>query len=305
MRVLVTGGSGMLGKHLQEIVKENAIYYNWEFLPSSALDLTRKIDVNRFFTLNNFDWVIHLAAKCGGIKDNAENKYDYMVKNIEINTNLIDACITHNITNLIALSSTCAFPGEVKKYPMKMKHLHNGAPESTNIGYGYSKRLMQLQIDLANEQYNTNYSYIIASNMFSEYDKFDESSHFVSRLIRKIWEAKKNGDDHITLFGDGSSLRQFMYAGDLANFLYCRITNNISKNTVFVPPWNYSIDRMARMAIEALEFDLDIKYTGSLNGQHRKDMISNLWLNDSVEFTDFKEAFVKVYRIMEKKWELN
>lgn len=305
MKVLVTGGSGMLGKHLQDIARENSIYYGWTFLSSSDLDLTRKIDVNRYFSLNSPDLVIHLAAKCGGIKDNAENKYDYMIKNVEINTNVIDACVKHLVPNLIALSSTCAFPGEIKKYPMKMKHLHKGAPESTNIGYGYSKRLMQLQIDLANEQYNTNYSYIIASNMFSEYDKFDESSHFVSRLIRKIWEAKKNGDDHITLFGDGSPLRQFMYAEDLANFIYCRVTSNISENAVFVPPWNLSIDKMARMAIEALGFNLDVRYTGSLNGQYRKDMISDLWLNDNIEFTDFKEAFVKVYRIMEKKWELN
>lgn len=299
MDILVTGSSGMLGKHLQDVVSVSKTDDNWIFTSSKDANLFNIDECDGLLEKYSPDFVVNLAAKCGGIKDNAEKKYDYMVSNVLINTNIVESCRRANIKKMISISSNCAFPSSVQKYPMTFDDLHTDAPEYTNIGYGYSKRLMQIQIDLCNEQYNTDYSYIVVSNMFSEYDKFSESAHFISRFIRKIWETKKNNEKTITLFGDGSQLRQFLYAEDFARFIYDRATNNISESVIFVPPWNYSVEEMARMTMDVAEVDVDIQYTGQLGGQHRKDFVGY----KDFQFTELKDAIAKVYHIMNKKWE--
>jgi GDP-L-fucose synthase len=152
--------------------------------------------------------------------------------------------------------------------------LHIGPPTKTNFSYGYAKRSLAVQIDAYNQQYGTKYQYLTPCNLYGEFDKYGENSHFVAALIKKIHNAKVNGDKKITLFGDGTPLRQFMHSDDLALVIANCINDNIYENMNVAVEDNLSIKEMALVALKAmgaegieLEFD-----TTKPNGQFRKDV---------------------------------
>jgi len=211
MKILVTGGSGMVGKHLQKIIP-NAIY-----ISSNQGDLRDIKYTTWLFSCYEPDVVIHLAAKVGGIQDNIKYPADYFDDNVLINTNVLKSCHKYNTKQFIGIISTCAYPDVVSSYPMTEKDLFSGPPAKTNFSYGFAKRSLAVQIEAYNKQYGTNYSYLIPSNLYSEHDDFTNESkmHFITALLYKI----KNSKGTIELLGDGTPLRQFMYAEDFARVL--------------------------------------------------------------------------------------
>ena len=151
-----------------------------------------------------------------------------------------------------------------------------GPPSPTNFEYSYAKRCMAIQIDAYNQQYNTKYNYLIPCNLYSEYDNFDNDNkmHFVTALLSKI----KSSNKTLNLLGTGRSLRQFMYAGDLAKVIKEVIDKDITDSFNIAPPKNLSIDEMANKALKILNKDLKIKkgsrkyiikYENSLNNRNK------------------------------------
>ena len=194
--ILVTGGSGMVGKHLQEILP-NARYIG------SEVNLKDVVATLNFFSSlpesNNLH-VIHLAAKVGGIQDNVSMPADFYDDNILMNTNLLRICKVFNVKRFTAILSTCAYPDKVEKYPMTEKDLFLGPPTKTNFSYGFAKRGMAVQIDAYNQQHGTKYNYLIPSNIYSELDNYENDTklHFIQALLKKI----KNLDgDTLELLG--------------------------------------------------------------------------------------------------------
>jgi GDP-L-fucose synthase len=181
MKILVTGGTGMLGKHLQKIIPE-AYYIGSEF------DLTDIIVVRKLISTYKPNIVIHLAAKVGGIQDNTAKPAEYFDDNILMNTNILKVSHEYNVNRFIAILSTCIYPDKVDSYPMKEEIMFDGPPTSTNFSYGYAKRVLAVQIEAYNKQYNTNYNYIIPCNLYSEYDNFENNKkmHFITALLKKI-----------------------------------------------------------------------------------------------------------------------
>jgi len=290
MKIVVTGGSGLIGQHLKPHLPK-AIY-----LSSKDCDLMNMEQIDDMMNLYQPDLVIHLAAKVGGIIDNVNYPVDYIEQNLIMNGNLLKKCHEHNIDRVIAILSTCIYPDKSKKYPMSEKELFNGPPAKTNFSYAISKRAMAAHIDSYVNQYKKKWCYLIPCNLYGEHDKFENHhSHFVSALIKKIYEANNS----IELLGTGKPLRQFMYADDLAKIIKFFVDNKINENVNVAPNYTYSIDDIAKIGIKSCgKENLKIIYKNDkLDGQYRKDVDSSNLLSilGSFEFTSLEEGIKKVY----------
>ena len=290
MKILVTGGSGLVGQHLQDILSE-AVYVS-----SKDYDLVDLQQVRDMMLEYNPNVVIHLAAKVGGIKDNINYPVDYLEENVMMNTNVLKACHEFNVEKVIAILSTCIYPDVVDTYPMKEEDLFNGPPTETNFSYGFAKRCMATHIDSYRKQHNKKWCYLIPCNLYGEYDKYEEHhSHFVSALIKKIHDA----EDHIELWGTGKPLRQFMYGGDLAKIIKYILENNIVDNFNVAPEWVHSINDLANIGKKAcLKDKLIVNYDNTKpDGQFRKDVDSSKLLSvlKNFKFTPLEEGIKKVY----------
>lgn len=268
-KIVVTGGSGLVGKALKKYLP-NAVY-----LSSKDFDLTTENGVKLMYLKHKPDTVIHLAAKVGGILDNIAKPAEYFTDNVLMNTLLVDYAYKSNVKRFIGILSTCIYPDTVENYPMKETDLHLGPPTSTNFSYGYAKRSLAVQIDAYNKQYGTKYQYLTPCNLYGLDDKDHESnSHFITALVKKIYDANLKGEKYITLFGDGTPLRQFMHADDFAQVIFQVIKNEIYESFNVATPENLSIKEMAEIALDAcnsnhLEIIWDISKP---NGQFRKDV---------------------------------
>jgi GDP-L-fucose synthase len=184
--------------------------------------------------------------------------------------------------------------------------LHEGPPTLTNFSYGYAKRCLAVHIDACNKEYGTNYQYLTPCNLYGEYDKFGENSHFVAALIKKIHQAKSTSEDKIVLFGTGEPLRQFMHSNDLAYIIKKCIDEDVYDSFNVATEQNVSIDEIAKIALTACgAYKIKIEYDSTKpDGQFRKDV--------SIEkmkkiFPDFKPTKLhhgigSTYSILQQTW---
>jgi GDP-L-fucose synthase len=295
MKVVVTGGTGLVGTYLQNYI--DGVYIN-----SSQYDLTRESEVLDLYEDHKPDVVIHLAAKVGGIMDNIEHPFEYYEQNLLMNTYMVKYARLFKVEKFVGVLSSCIFPDVVDHYPMVEEDMHKDLPNANNFGYGYAKRVMGCHIDIARKQ-GLNFSYISPSNLYGEFEHGDVSrKHFVGALLEKIHTAKINGDDHITLFGDGTPLRQFTFAKDIAEILDMIVKHDVQENMNVSTPSNMTIDFMAREALEALDArDMRIIYdTSKPNGQYRKDIDTTKFKNifPNYEFTSYIQGIKQTYNTL-------
>jgi GDP-L-fucose synthase len=296
-KILVTGGSGLLGRYLQTILPD-AVY-----ISSTDYDLTDLQQVRDMMNEYKPNTVVHLAARVGGIIDNINYPVDYLEENVLMNTNVLKSCHEFDVEKVIAILSTCIYPDKVETYPMKEEDLFNGPPTPTNFSYGFAKRCMAAHIDSYRKQYDKKWSYLIPCNLYGEYDKYEEyNSHFVSALIKKIYEA----DNEIELWGTGKPLRQFMYGGDLARIIKYMIDNNIVDNFNVAPVEVYSINDIAEIGKKACKKDkIVINYDNTKpSGQYRKDVDSSKLLSvlKDFKFTSLDDGIRKTYMRITSRW---
>ncbi len=296
MKILVTGGTGMVGKHLKDIMPE-AIY-----IGTANCNLTNYTEVYNYIRYTKPDIVVHLAAKVGGIMDNISKPAEYFDDNVFMNINVVKACKENNVSRFIGVLSTCVYPDKLDKYPMVEEDLFLGPPTHTNFSYGYAKRCLAVQIDAYNKQFNTKYNYIIPCNLYSEYDNFDDSNkmHFVTSLLKKILNPK---DNVLELLGTGKPLRQYMYAGDLAQVIKLMIDNNVYDNFNVCPEENLSINDMANIVLKVTNNNFKIVYSNSIDGQYRKDVSNHRMMKHfpNFRFTPFEQGVKRVYNILKNE----
>ena len=296
MKILVTGGSGLVGKHLKDILPD-AIY-----ISSKDYDLTDLQQTRDMMFEYEPNAVIHLAARVGGIMDNVTYPVDYLEENVLMNTNVLKVCHEYDVNKVIAILSTCVYPDVVDTYPMTEKDLFDGPPTPTNFSYGFAKRCMAAHMDSYRKQYDKKWSCLIPCNLYGEYDKYEEHhSHFVSALIKKIYHA----NDSIELWGTGKPLRQFMYGGDLARVIKYMIENDVVGDFNVAPEWVHSINDLATIGKKAcFKEKLVVNYDKSKpDGQFRKDVDSSKLLSvlKDFEFTTLVKGIKKVYDNFSKR----
>ena len=150
MKVLVTGGSGMVGQNIKDIVSDNTID-EFVFLSSKDCDLRNKYETQCYFQDGNFDAVIHLAANVGGLYKNLNSNIEMFCDNIKINENVLEACHKYRIGRGIFILSSCIYTPSPSKFPMDESMIHEGAPHPSNEGYAYAKRMCAVQCRLYND----------------------------------------------------------------------------------------------------------------------------------------------------------
>jgi GDP-L-fucose synthase len=291
MKVLVTGGSGFLGKRLK-IYKPD-----WTYISSKDYDLTSTEETKQMFRDIKPAAVVHLAARVGGIKDNAENQALFFYQNVMMNTNIVHEAYLAGVPRLLASLSTCAFPDTVDNYPFSEKDLFSGPPAITNFSYGFSKRMLHVQAASYRKQYGLNYSTFCPSNLYGPNDHFDsESSHFVPSLISKIAKAKDG--DKIEVWGTGQPLRQQLYVDDLCRAIPELLDKHATDDPIIVAPdENLSIMTMSETLVDISKKNLEIFFNGNLDGQYRKDGSNGRLLDiiPNFEFTSFISGASQTY----------
>jgi len=213
MKLLITGGTGLVGCAIQKI--KNNYNYDFVFISSKDCDLTDFNKTNELFFKEKPDYVIHLAAYVGGLYKNIKYKVDMLEINLMINYNVLKCCHIHNVKKVISCLSTCVFPDKTE-YPIDEANLHNGPPHNSNYPYSYAKRFLEIQSRTYQQQYNKNFICIIPTNIYGPNDNFSlENGHCIPSLVHKCYLAKKNNIP-FTVLGTGTPLRQFIYSEDLA-----------------------------------------------------------------------------------------
>lgn len=291
-KILVTGGSGLVGRHLREILPEAT------YISSSDFDLTSESDVIELCA-GGWDHIVHLAARVGGILDNIRHPAEFIEENLLMNTLLLKHARLERVARLTAILSTCIYPDVHASYPMVEEDLHAGPPQSTNFPYAVAKRALAVQINAYRREYGLSYNYLIPCNLYGKYDKVDfERSHFLTALIGKLAVAKKTGASKISLLGTGAPLRQFIYAGDLARVIKISLENGVDSSFNVATDENLSIRAIAEIAREACELDVAVEFDNtSPDGQMRKDVSNEQMktLLPGFEFMPLKDGIRAVY----------
>lgn len=211
-KILVTGGTGLVGTALKEIIP-NAI-----FLSSKNCDLRCRYTAHRTIKELNPDKIIHLAACVGGVGANQKGNALFYYDNIMINTNVLHSAYLTGVKKVLSLLSTCIYP-ENAPLPLKEEDINNGEPHKTNFGYAYSKRMLYIQSRAYREQYGCNFITIVPNNLFGPNDNFNlEKGHVIPSIIHKVYRSKYFDEDLI-LWGDGTPLREFTYVNDLVKII--------------------------------------------------------------------------------------
>lgn len=292
MKVLVTGGTGFVGKRLKRTQPD------WLYMSSRECNLTNPTMVRDMIQDVKPDAILHLAARVGGIKDNVENQADFYYLNTLMNTNIIHQAHLAGVERILSSLSTCAFPDTIECFPYTEEDFFGGPPTKTNFSYGMTKRMLHVASVAYRKQYNRNYSTFCPSNIYGPEDHFNkESSHFVAALIHKVATAKDK--DEINLWGSGLPLRQQLYVDDLCDIIPILLAKHNSEIPLIVAPnENLSILDMAKTLVDKSEKKVSISFNGKLDGQFRKDG-NNSQLFQTIgpyDFTKFKDGVHETYK---------
>ena len=214
----------MVGKNILEYSKKEE--YTFLAPSSKELNLLDYNSIDTFIKENNPKFIIHAAGKVGGIQANIAAPVNFLVDNMDMGRNIIMAAKNNSIKNLLNLSSSCMYPRDAEN-PLSEDLILKGELEPTNEGYAIAKAMTTRLCEyIMKEDLDKNYKTVIPCNLYGKYDKFDpKNSHMIPAVIRKIHEAKELGSAEIDVWGDGLARREFMYAADLANFIFYAIPN--------------------------------------------------------------------------------
>lgn len=227
-KIYVAGHHGMVGSAIVRELQRQG-YNNIIVRTHSELDLLNQQAVNDFFTMEYPEYVFLAAAKVGGIVANSQALADFLYENTMLEMNVIHAAWQNGCKKLEFLGSSCIYPRMVPQ-PMLESYLLTGELEKTNEAYALAKISGLKYCEFLNRQYGTDYISVMPTNLYGPNDNYHlEHSHVIPALIRRFHEAKEQGLEHVTCWGDGSPLREFLYVDDLAN-LCVFLMNNYSGN---------------------------------------------------------------------------
>ena len=234
-RILVTGAHGFLGK----AVCDDLISYGFtDIIPlsgKSKWDLTKQKQADYLLSEFRPSYVVHLAARVGGIGANKDNPGLFMYENLAMGINLIESCRKYGkLKKFIMVGTVCEYP-KFTTVPFKEGDLWNGYPEETNAPYGIAKKTLRELLVAYNKQYNFNSVNLVPVNMYGPYDNFDPKiSHVIPALMLKIQEAIDGNKDSIVCWGTGNASREFLYVYDCAQ----AIRLSLEKEDIYSKPLN-------------------------------------------------------------------
>jgi len=283
------------------IVRElNKLGFNNIVMKTSAeLDLRNQAQVEAFYQNEKPEYVFISAAKVGGILANNTYRAEFLYDNLSIQNNLIHFAHVYGVKKLLFLGSSCIYP-KMAPQPLKEDYLLSGLLEPTNEPYAIAKITGIKMCEAYWDQYGCNFISAMPTNMYGPNDNYHpDNSHVLPALIRKFHEAKTNGSDAVTVWGDGSPFREFLYADDLANALVYLMLNYNEKEFVNVGYGDeITIKDLALLIKKIIGFEGHLEFDSSKpNGTPRKLMDSSrLFATGWKPKTDLEEGIALAYQ---------
>jgi GDP-L-fucose synthase len=275
-KIYVAGHRGMVGSAIVRALQREG-YTNIVTKTRAALDLLNQSAVADFFEHEKPEYVFLAAAKVGGIMANNTYRAAFLYENLQIESNIIHSAYLNRVKKLLFLGSSCIYP-KMAPQPLKEEYLLSGYLEATNEPYAIAKIAGIKLCEAYRDQYGCNFISAMPTNMYGPNDNYHpENSHVLPALIRKFHEAKTANQNTVTVWGDGSPLREFLYADDLADALVFLMQHYNEKQFVNVGYGeDISIGELAQMVKETVGFQGDIEFdTSKPNGTPKKLMDSS------------------------------
>lgn len=295
-KILITGSDGLIGwafrlLHDQEYKEDD------EFIFCTRKDgnLINEDHVAKIYAKHKPDYVIHAAARVGGIGINLAKPAELFYENILMNSFMIHYAYLFNVKSIVSYSSVCTFPDDA---PVLTEDLQQcGKPFDSNFAYGYAKRMIDIQNKAYKRQYGVNYFSIISTNLYGPNDNFSlTDGHVIPCLIHKCFLAKKNNDP-LVIWGDGNSLREFIYSYDVAKLTMELLKTEHGKDKIIVSNNNeLSIRQVVEMICRCMNFDGEVIFdTSKPKGQYRRPSDTALLrgIIPDFQFTDHETGIKK------------
>lgn len=270
-RVLVTGGTGFLGRSLCAALAARGA--GTVVAPSSTeFDLRQAADVAAMFAEAQPDLVIHLAARVGGIGANQARPAELYVENLLMGTYVIEEARKHDTSKTVLVGTICSYPKHTP-VPFQEGSLWQGYPEETNAPYGIAKLAQLVHAQANRTQYGQNCIYIMPTNLYGPGDKFNPAvSHVIPALIKKCVDAKEAGADHIEVWGTGAASREFLYVDDAAEGILLAAEHYDGAEPVNLGAnQELPIKDLVDLVVKVVGFDGEVRWdTSKPDGQPRR-----------------------------------
>lgn len=255
--LLVTGGTGMLGHALRPLCPEAV------FVSTNDCDLRERRRVTELFRDVRPSRVVHLAARVGGVKANAERNIELLESNVAINTAVLSVAGEYRVQRLIAVLSSCAFPLYDER-PSTESDLHAGLPYQGNLGYGFAKRLLDVHVRLIAREKGLSWTTLAPVTMYGPHDHFDpEAGHVIGALLHRCRDAARTGGG-LTVWGSGEAVRQFVFVNDVARLIVSMLgRESTSETVVVVPDAGVTIRALAETVAHVMQYHGPVSYDTS------------------------------------------
>ncbi|KAG5667977.1 hypothetical protein PVAND_015935 [Polypedilum vanderplanki] len=303
-KVLVTGGSGLVGSAIKNVINEESPADEvWIFCSSKDADLCNYESTKQLFEKHKPTHVIHLAAMVGGLFHNMNDNLGFFRSNMTMNDNILKLSHEFGVQKVVSCLSTCIFPDKTE-YPIDETMVHNGPPHDSNFGYSYAKRMIDVLNKAYNQKHNCNFTSVIPCNVFGPHDNYKEGvSHVIPGMIHRLHKLINIDNPEIPqeekefiVYGSGKPLRQFIYSLDLAKLFIWVLRNYDSVEPIILSvdeSAEVSIAKLAESIAKAFNFKGKIVFdTTKADGQYKKTA-SNKKLRGLLpdfKFTDFDVA---------------
>lgn len=295
-RVLVTGGSGFLGRHVVGALRNRGC--RDVLAPRKAVyDLTREPDVIRMFDDLHPQVVIHLAAVVGGIGANREAPGRFFYDNVMMGAMTMERARTSGVDKFVGIGTICEYPKHAA-VPFVEGDLWAGYPEETNAPYGIAKKMLLVQGQAYRQQYGFNAIHLLPVNLYGPHDNFDPtSSHVIPALVRKCIDAVEGGAREVVCWGSGGATREFLYVDDAARAIVDATERYDDPQPVNIGAgFEISIRDLAQLIAQLTGFTGEIVFDVTKpDGQPRRSLDTTRALNcfGFRATTDFREGLVR------------
>lgn len=272
--IIVTGGAGFLGRHVVDELRANGA--GAVIVPRSAqYDLRVAGDVERLYADHAAaTMVIHLAATAGGIGINRKHPGLFFYDNIMMGTLLLEGARRAGLHKFVGIGTVCSYP-KFAPIPFQEDDLWLGYPEETNAPYGLAKKMLLVQSQAYRQEYGYNAIHLLPVNLYGPHDKFDpKSAHVIPDVIRKMVDALEQGQQVVTLFGDGSPTREFLFVRDAARGIVLAAEHYDKPEPVNLgSAYEISIRDLAQIIAQEVGYGGELRWDSSKpNGQPRRKL---------------------------------